>query len=251
MTPNREAYEYGSITFLQLHFEQDDCNLSRLSSENDILLTVSKSEMRVVRNEKLSSVVFGLKSYSEIPPSRFISESIQQGDFRVKKFKILKSTSQDIWMNIETTTTELAAKSKALGSICFRIYPTLIYQGKELWSFVCENTENAEILIKGFKSLNHTRIIDVNLNALSLDTISKQIIMRETLDTIESLLTDGEKTMLFQAYGFNYFSSVKRTKLNNIAKKVGKSKSFASQEINRGERKIMSIILSLLRDRIG
>ena len=120
----------------------------------------------------------------------------------------------------------------------------IIYNGNEYWSIFVYDNKLKETLEK------LSRIGSIRYEILSIKNVKAfEEKPTDTIDEISSSLSAKQKRVLVEAYKSGYFEYPRRANLNDLAKKLGLSKSTCLHHIRLSEQKILKRIIEEIKDR--
>ncbi len=245
--------ENNNVVILTIQLNQKDCPFSKLSNMGDIIIKVNKSTVTNI-NKKLTieTTFVTLQNFGNIPYNKIINKFIKEvhknSFFYRTDVKITKRLDNKMDLLISNfSATEMMKFYSGNFLKCIRIFPTIISGNRERWAFICENKDFAEVLLSQVSKLKNTNILDYNIQDIFLDVSAYKIYtIIDSFEKLKTSLTKGVKEILFMAYQQGYYNSNKKVRLKELSLNLGKSKSLISQQLRRGENKVVSTFMKLL-----
>ena len=141
--------------------------------------------------------------------------------------------------HITVTSDKEISLGKRLKDIsCIQLGQSEIRNGEEIWNFVAADERNMEKCIKAFKSVGEARLLHTKRFS-SMPGENEELEVK-----LKKLLTENQTRLLQSAIKSGYYDWPKKAKLQDLAKKHGKSYQAFQDALHRAESKVMKQLLA-------
>ncbi|HLH85269.1 MAG TPA: helix-turn-helix domain-containing protein [Thermoplasmataceae archaeon] len=236
-------------TLLSMKISQTDCPVSQIS-------LMSRTRIAVLASFRIESDPPTLKRVLLAIPGdvkwKEVSKEILPGlpGRPVVSFTLVRSGESEKIIEIAVKDTEMGKFYWGLQGKRVRLFPTIVENGVETWTFLCEDPADASDLVHSVSLGQTTTLVSssvlekIPVSAFSLNPNIVFFLNRIESDAMYNTLRKNEILMTIAKSG--YYSDGANVKLSDLARRLGVSKSYVSKLLRNEEKKVMRTYLSAL-----